>query len=353
VHNLLRLVAASDYLRDILDQPRALAATLEDLRVGPGIDRLRQELISRRRRRIVLTGMGGSYHTLHPLHFRLLNAGFDSVLVETSELLTTVPRLLAAENALLIVSQSGASAETIRLLDRVEQAPDRPLVLGVSNTVDSPLARRAHACVMTRAGPEATVSCKTALTALAALEWMGEYLCGGDVDVLQDELAALPAAIEAYLERWSEHVRWLQNELADVRSVFAVGRGRSLAAAEIGGMIQKEAAHVHGEGMSSPAFRHGPMEFLSAEIFVMIFDGDPEVSALNRSLLRDIRAAGGRAALIGSEEADGAFGLPLAAGRLRPILEMLPPQMVSLALAAAQGRTPGAFTRLTKITTTE
>jgi hypothetical protein len=38
---------------------------------------------------------------------------------------------------------------------------------------------------------------------------------------------------------------------------------------------------------------------------------------------------------------------------LRPLLEMLPPQMVSLALAAARGRTPGEFTRLTKITTTE
>jgi fructoselysine-6-P-deglycase FrlB-like protein len=206
---------------------------------------------------------------------------------------------------------------------------------------------------MTRAGPEATVSCKTALTALAALEWVGECLCGGDADALRMELSTLPAAIERYLANWSEHVRWLQIQLAGIRSLFAVGRGRSLAAAELGGLIQKEAAHVHGEGMSSPAFRHGPMEFLSADIFVMIFDGDTEVSALNRALLRDIRREGGRAALVGSDETEGAFQLPPSAPRLRPMMEMLPPQMVSLALAAARGRTPGEFTRLTKVTTTE
>jgi glutamine---fructose-6-phosphate transaminase (isomerizing) len=347
------LVADSAFLRDILDQPRALAATIEGLRAEPLIDRLREDLISGRRRRVVLTGMGGSYHVLHPLHFRLLNAGIDSVLVETSELLTTVPRLLASENALLVVSQSGASAETVRLLERVEQAQNRPLVLGVSNTADSPLARRASACVMTRAGPELTVSCKTALTALAALEWVGESLCGGDVEALRIELGTLPVAIERYLANWAKHVRWLQVELAGIQSFFAVGRGRSLAAAEIGGMIQKEAAHVHGEGMSSPAFRHGPMEFLSAKIFVMIFDGDAEVSALNRSLLRDIRREGGRAALVGSNDTEGAFKLPPLPARLRPLMEMLPPQMVSLALAAACGRTPGEFTRLTKVTTTE
>ena len=353
MNDALQLVANSTFLRDILDQPRALAATVEQLQTGPVIDRLRQDLISGRRRRIVLTGMGGSYHTLHPIHFSLLNAGFDSVLVETSELLTTVPRLLEPENALLVVSQSGASAETIRLLDRVERAQDRPLVFGVSNTDGSPLARRADACVMTRAGPEATVSCKTALTALAALEWVGECLCSGDAEALRLELGTLPAAIEDYLARWAEHVRWLQTELAGIRSIFAVGRGRSLAAAEIGGMIQKEAAHVHGEGMSTPAFRHGPMEFLSADIFVMIFDGDAEVSALNRALLRDIRREGGRAALVGGDEAVGAFRLPPGPARLRPLMEMLPPQMVSLALAAARGRTPGEFTRLTKVTTTE
>ena len=351
--NTPRLVADSAFLRDILDQPRALAATIEGLRVEPVIDRLREDLISGQRRRVVLTGMGGSYHVLYPLHFRLLNAGFDSVLVETSELLTTVPRLLASENALVVVSQSGASAETVRLLERVEQAQNRPLVLGVSNTADSPLARRAAACVMTQAGPEATVSCKTALTALAALEWVGECLCGGDADALRTELGTLPAAIEPYLANWAEHVRWLQVELAGIRSLFAVGRGRSLAAAELGGLIQKEAAHVHGEGMSSPAFRHGPMEFLSADIFVMIFDGDAEVSALNRTLLRDIRREGGRAALVGSDETESAFKLPPSAARLRPLMEMLPPQMVSLALAAARGRTPGEFTRLTKVTTTE
>ena len=352
-NDAFRKVAESAYLRDILDQPRALAATVETLRPLPRLPQLREELISRRRRRVVLTGMGGSYQLLHPIHFRLLRAGFDSLRIETSELLTTLPQLLGPENCLIVVSQSGASAETVRLLERVEAARERPLVIGVSNTADSPLAQRADLCVLTHAGPEATVSCKTALTALAALEYVGEALCDRGVDALRGELNTLPPIIDSYLSRWAEHVRELQAELAGVRSVFTVGRGRSLAAAGLGGMIQKEAAHVHGEGMSSPAFRHGPMEFLNPEIYVVIFDGDPEVSPLNRSLLRDIRAAGGRCALVGEEQTAGAFRLPRAPARLRGMLELLPVQMVSLALAALRGRTPGEFVRLTKVTTTE
>jgi glucosamine--fructose-6-phosphate aminotransferase (isomerizing) len=103
--------------------------------------------------------------------------------------------------------------------------------------------------------------------------------------------------------------------------------------------------------MSSPAFRHGPFEMISDEVFVLVFEGDPATAALNEALVRDVRAAGGRAALVGKAGEMGVFRLPAVAERLRPILEMLPIQMVSLALAALAGREAGRFERATKVTT--
>jgi glucosamine--fructose-6-phosphate aminotransferase (isomerizing) len=38
---------------------------------------------------------------------------------------------------------------------------------------------------------------------------------------------------------------------------------------------------------------------------------------------------------------------------MRPILEMLPVQMITIALAALAGREAGKFERATKVTTTE
>jgi glucosamine--fructose-6-phosphate aminotransferase (isomerizing) len=69
-------------------------------------------------------------------------------------------------------------------------------------------------------------------------------------------------------------------------------------------------------------------------------------------LVRDVRAAGGRAALVGDAEEPGVFRLPAVPACVRPVVEMLPVQMVSLALGALAGREPGRFERGSKVTTT-
>jgi glucosamine--fructose-6-phosphate aminotransferase (isomerizing) len=103
--------------------------------------------------------------------------------------------------------------------------------------------------------------------------------------------------------------------------------------------------------MSSPAFRHGPLEMVAPGLHALVFGGEPATLELNGALARDIRSAGGWAALVGAGSEPGPFRLPAAPARLLPVLEMLPVQMLSLALAALAGREPGRFERATKITT--
>ena len=115
-------------------------------------------------------------------------------------------------------------------------------------------------------------------------------------------------------------------------------------------MILKESTRFHAEGLSSPAFRHGPLEMVGPGFFAVVFSGALATAALNETLTRDIRAAGGCAALVGADSVPGPFRLPPSPPRLLPVLEMLPVQMLSLALAALAGREPGRFERATKIT---
>jgi glucosamine--fructose-6-phosphate aminotransferase (isomerizing) len=138
-----------------------------------------------------------------------------------------------------------------------------------------------------------------------------------------------------------------------VKHVFLAGRGTSLAAVGLGAMVQKEAAHFHAEGMSSAALRHGPFEMLGPDCFVVVFEGDRSVQHLNESLVRDILNTGARAALCGFGATDSPFALPAAHDAMKPILELLPAQMMSLALGYLQGREPGKFERITKVTTVE
>lgn len=332
------------YLRDILAQPRALADTAAGLSGAPvpadldGFDR------------IVLTGMGGSFHALHPLSIRLVEHGFHAVAYETSELIHYYSAALTGRTLVIAVSQSGRSVEIVRLLD---MALGRVRIVGVTNTPDSPLATRADHTVLMRAGAEFSVSTKTYVATLVALEWLGAMLCGADRQEVESTLREAAPAAEGCLAGWEAKVASLVTMLDGVRALFVTGRGTSVAAAGTGGLILKESAHFHAEGMTCPAFRHGPFEMSGPDAFVLVLEGDPRTAALNERLVRDVESAGGKAALVGPRSAVDAFRIPDVAPGIRPVLEILPVQLVSLALAALAGREPGNFKLLTKVTTIE
>ena len=142
-------IIEGEYLRDILDQPRAMKETLGGLEDSDGLRHIATRLRQDEFRAIVLTGMGSSFHVLHPTHLSLIDHGFVSIMVETSELIHYQQRLLDPKNLIVAVSQSGQSAETVRLL---ELNRGRSAVVGITNTPDSPLAKEAnfsHLCLRT------------------------------------------------------------------------------------------------------------------------------------------------------------------------------------------------------------
>ncbi len=342
-------IIEGQYLRDILDQPSALRDTVDCLELSPGLEKAAAELARGAYHRVVLTGMGGSYQVLYPLQLKLIDHGSAALMIETSELVHSMPRLLDSRTLLVIVSQSGRSAEIVRLLQHVQGAA----TIGVTNTADSPLARSSDVCVLFHAGEEFSVSSKTALASLAVLEWLGGVLCGENLRQTRSGLADAAPSVERYLVRWREHVNALSRLLADARHLFITGRGASKAAAGLGGMIMKEAAHFHSEAMGSADFRHGPFEMLGADCFVVVLEGNEAAARLNRALVEDARAAGARAFLAGAGAEEPAFRLPRVPDAVRPIVELLPLQMISLALAALAGREAGRFERITKVTTVE
>jgi glucosamine--fructose-6-phosphate aminotransferase (isomerizing) len=336
------------YLRDLLDQPAAVDAAAAGLR-GCGQQGRILELAAPPDRRIVLTGMGSSLYALHPLRVALGRGGRAALMAETSELLLCAPQALVG-SLLVVVSQSGRSAEIVRL---VEARPERCSLIAVTNTPGSPLAEAADLCLWMRAGEEFSVASKSYVASLVVVAWLGELLSG---DCGEEALKAIEAAVpwmHDYLSRWRDHASSLAARLEGVRHLFLTGRAASLAAALTGGLIIKEAAHFAAEGMSSAAFRHGPLEMIGPETLVLVFSGGAALRPANLRLVCDIRSLGGRAEVIGEEAELDALRLPPVAEAARPLVEILPVQMLTLALAALAGREAGRFERALKITTVE
>ena len=338
------------YLADLLDQPRALQATLEGLRRSALFDRIANASHADKFQRIVLTGMGSSYFGLHPTCIELAAAGRTPLMLETSELIHYYPHLLTPSTLVVAVSQSGKSVETVRLL---ELNAHKATVIGVTNHADSPLGTQADFAVLTAAGEEFSVSCKTYLAGLMALAVLAGSLCGVDGQDRLRELDTAPDAVDAYLKDWRAHAGEFAELLHGIRQLFLVGRGPSLAAAQTGALIIKESDHFHAEGMSSAAFRHGPFEMLQPGMLVGVFLGNAKTRPLNDGLAQDIARTAARVVSFGLGASQPACRLPAVSEVLNPIVEILPVQMMTLALASLAGREPGRFERATKVTVVE
>ncbi len=344
---------ANPYVNDILQQPDALRATvsaLGSMRSGD-FRRYAERLSANTLKRVVLTGMGSSYQALYPLQLQLVGHGIHTQMIETSELIHFGQRLLSPETLIVAVSQSGQSAEMLRLLELAR--PKVPLI-GITNTPASKLAQDSEALLLTHAGAEHSVSCKTYVTALAVLVVLADLLMGKDEEKTISALASCADAMAQYLSRWKDFVESANRKMHGITYLILAGRGPSLAAAGTGSLIIKEAAGFPAEGMSCAAFRHGPMELVSPRVFVLVFEGTGRTSALNARLVADIQDAGGRSELVtlGGERPD-IYNLPDVPGACLPLIEILPAQLTSIALALLNNHSPGQFERVAKITSVE
>ena len=337
------------YHADLMVQPEALQRSFDWLRQPSRWRNVQSVTTARAWRRVVLAGMGSSFHGLHPLNLALIGAGFTPVMMESSELIHYGMPLCDENTLVVAVSQSGGSAEILRFLELNRHAT----VLAVTNTATSRLATDADCTLLTQAGLEYSVSCKTYVCSLLALQWLAGVFTGADELQTLRRLAPAPALVDAYLRHWASHTEALAHRLSGLRHLFLVGRGDSLAAAGTGALIIKESARLHAEGMSSAAFRHGPMEMLQPDMAIAVLEGAAPARSLNLRLVRELRDRGLPCDVIGASAAQAALRLPACDALLTPILEILPVEMMTLALAGLAGREAGVFEKARKITDTE
>ena len=154
---------------------------------------------------IVLSGMGASLFALYPAWLACVQAGLPAWWIETGELLHDAQGLITDRTLLLLLSQSGTSAEVVTLLDVL--AARRPAcVLGVTNEVESPLARGADVVIPIMSGKEYSVSTRSYLNSLVVTRMVVDAITGHAVDIGQVERTA--AALDPYLGPEWESARW-------------------------------------------------------------------------------------------------------------------------------------------------
>src|SRR4030043_2449430 len=137
---------APSYLDDLLYQPPPSQATPDSVSRMPSLTPIYDQLKSGKYRRVILTGMGSSYHGLYPLQLRLFALPMGIIRLETAELIHYARQLVDPAHLIVAVSQSGQSAEVVQLLEFTHKRVD---LIGVTNTGGSALAEKASQTILT------------------------------------------------------------------------------------------------------------------------------------------------------------------------------------------------------------
>ncbi len=247
--------------------------------------------------------------------------------------------------ALLAISQSGETADTIAALKKVEDYG--VLRLGVVNAVGSTIARITDAGVYCHAGPEqAVASTKAFIAQVTVLSLIALHLSNGNSPLykpLLEELAALPAKAESMLTT-SKAIEKIALKYKDERDFLFIGRGYEYPSALEGALKLKEISYIHAEGYAAGEMKHGPLAMIDEHFPTFALATDSPLQEKLFSNIEEIKARKGRVVAVASEgnssvaeQADDVLYTPKTLEQTQPLLTAIAMQLFSYHIAVARG----------------
>jgi glutamine---fructose-6-phosphate transaminase (isomerizing) len=357
-------------LKEIHEQPQALIDTLRGrIRLESGDVHLAElEPIAARLERVerlTLTACGTAWHAALVGKFFLNELTRLPVEVDyASELRYRAP-VLGERDLLVVVSQSGETADTLGALEEAKRAG--AATLAICNVVDSSIARRADAVLYTHAGPEISVaSTKAFTTQLAALLLLAVSF-GRRLGRLAPEqgrslLAALrnvPQLVEQALPLEQE-VAQLARKYVQARDFLYLGRGINYPVALEGALKLKELSYIHAEGYPAGEMKHGPIALITEALPVVVMLPHDELYAKSVSNLKEVESRGGKIIAVTDRRspdlesiATDMLVVPASLALLSPFLMTIPLQLLAYHVAVERGSDVDQPRNLAKSVTVE
>jgi len=243
--------------------------------------------------------------------------------------------------ALMVVSQSGETADTIAALKKV--ANYGALKLGVVNATGSTIARMTDAGVYCHAGPEqAVASTKAFVAQYTVLLLMALWLSDGKSELykpLLAELDQLPAKAEKVLAQ-ADQIKQLAQKYSGYRDFLYIGRGYQYPTALEGALKLKEISYIHAEGYAAGEMKHGPLAMIDENFptFAVVTDGP--LLEKTYSNIEEIRARKGKVVAVATEGnehiaalADDVIYVPKTMEQTAPLLTAIVVQLFSYYVA--------------------
>jgi len=357
-------------LKEIFEQPRAIADTLEGRIAGekilPNIFGVDSDELLSKVRNVQIIACGTSYHAgLVARYWFEGIAGIPCSVEVASEY--RYRRAVVQDGTLfLAVSQSGETADTLAALRDGKQRGYLGS-LAICNVPESSLVRESDLVLMTRAGPEigvaSTKAFTTQLTALALLVIELARIKGlapAKYARLVNELSTLPRVVGEVLAL-EPAIATLAERFVSKHHALFLGRGVHFPVALEGALKLKEISYIHAEAYPAGELKHGPLALVDDDMPVITVAPNNQLLEKLKSNLEEVRARGGELFVFADTDVpitqNGTRGavIKVASGGnlIAPAVFTVPLQMLAYHVAVLRGTDVDQPRNLAKSVTVE
>jgi glucosamine--fructose-6-phosphate aminotransferase (isomerizing) len=298
--------------------------------------------------RIVIAASGTSWHAALVGEYLIEELAQMPVEVEFAHEFCYRNCPLEKNTVLLVLSQSGETADTLAALREAKRRGHR--ALAIVNVVGSTIAREADGGIYMHAGPEigvastkAFVSTLTVLTLLAIHLGRLRQLSARRATEILRALEKLPEQIEKILAQ-NDALKKIAKKFSKAEDFFFLGRGYSFPIALEGALKLKEISYIHAEGYSAAEMKHGPIALIDKKTPTVFLVPDDAMREKTLANLAMIRARQGPVIALATEGdrdikkvADEVIFIPKTLEVLNPILASVPLQLFAYHIAVARG----------------
>jgi len=336
--------------KEIHEAPQTIrSATMGRIKPGSsevklgGLEDVREQL--RYIDRIVIVACGTSYYAGLVGEYLIEELAGIPVEVQQASEFKYRAEPFSRSTALLAISQSGETADTIAAINKVEGYG--VLKLGIVNAVGSTIARMTDAGVYCHAGPEkAVASSKAFIAQVTVLTLMALQLSKNAHPLHQqliDELFALPAKAEAVLAQ-SDAIKKIALSYAKCRDFLYIGRRYGYPSSLEGALKLKEISYIHAEGFAAGEMKHGPLAMIDKDFPTFAIVTHDDLAEKTYGNIEEIRARGGPVVAIGTvgdkqlrDLANDLITIPETLEQTAPILTAIVMQLFAYHVATTKG----------------
>ncbi len=349
-------------LKEIYEQPRAVRDTVQGrISLDSGrvfLDEMKNitESDFKRFTSIKIAACGTSWHAGLAGKYMLEQLARIPVDVDYASEFRYRDPVLDDNSLLLVISQSGETADTIAALREAKELGAK--VLAICNVQGSMIMREADGTIMTHAGPEIGVASTKAFTSqMIALYLLGIYLgeLRGTLSPEQaqrhaQQLAELPVKLEHLLNE-SDQMEELSTEFFRSTDFLYLGRGINFPVALEGALKLKEISYIHAEGYPAGEMKHGPNALIDERLPVLFINTREEGNRASElryekthSNIVEVKAREGivisvltEGDTMSSAVSDYVIEIPPSSDLLSPLLSIIPLQLLAYHIAVRRG----------------